>query len=211
MRALASAVRSGACSVVEVGCGTALPSAALASARTTAGRPTSLLAQDLNAPALTLKAAPTLSAALRPAGSAAGSHGAAAGTAAAAAEAPLLLSGAWGEGMDEALATGVPFSGHGVVIVASETVYRAEGLRAHTATLLGLLARARRDGASAEACVVAAKRFYFGRGLEGGTAAFAEAAAAWGREHGVGVALWRAAAIEDGKSNVRDVIVACLV
>lgn len=209
--ALSRAMVAPSLTIVEVGCGTALPTAAALRLRAlapgSADRRTRAVLQDLNAPALSLKAGPSVahSTELPPAGAAA---------APAAPEEVCLLSGSWGVAMDDALAeaaVGGRREGGALVVVASETVYRAEAVASHTASLLGLLERGRAAGLGPCVCVVAAKRFYFGSGLGGGTRAFSEAAEAWTPAGGGDRALlWRAMSVDDGKSNVRDVWVVAL-
>ncbi|KAA0156190.1 hypothetical protein FNF28_06644 [Cafeteria roenbergensis] len=209
--ALGRAMATSRLTIVEVGCGTALPTAAALRLRAlapgSADQCTRAVLQDLNAPALSLKAGPSVAhaAELPQAGAAA---------APAAPKEVRLLSGSWGAAMDDALADAAVAGcrdGGALVVVASETVYRAEAVAAHTASLLGLLERGRAAGMGPCVCVVAAKRFYFGSGLGGGTRAFAEAAEAWTPAGGGSrPVLWRALSVDDGKSNVRDVWVVSL-
>jgi hypothetical protein len=178
-RALGKALTSTDCCVLELGCGTALPSAVVGSVRAGAGRTTRVVLQDLNDEVLLLRAAPTVC-----------QDGVDC----------RLVAGEWGDEMHGALRREVG-SPQAFVLVASETVYRQSLVEEHVRDILSFLDEAVAGGATHSFAVVAAKRFYFGSGLEGGTSSFV---------HAVGdlaptAALHRVKVIDDGRSNVREV------
>lgn len=208
MSALGSAVRSPVLRLLELGAGTAIPSASVVTLRNAvlprSGTHTVAVAQDLNREALVHRTGPSLALAA----------GASSSSPSAAIE---LVAGPWGPEMDSSLLracgllTDAPASPAGAfLVIASETVYRSDILEAHASSLVGLLAAAWQAGCRPCCGLVAAKRFYFGQGLGGGSTAFTQAVtrrAASATTAGAKLNITRVAHVDDGASNVRDVVV----
>jgi 2-polyprenyl-3-methyl-5-hydroxy-6-metoxy-1,4-benzoquinol methylase len=167
--------------VLDLGCGGGLLGAAAL-----LGGAAEVTLQDLNAPVLLRLAAPNVS---RNAGAAAAARVA-------------LLAGGWEAMLGALRGEGAAEGGCGDagahlrrgfdVVLSSETLYREE---AH-ATVAALLAALLRPGGVA---LLAAKRFYFGVG--GGTRRFMASAAP-----AAGLRCEVVAVVEDGRSNVREVL-----
>jgi SAM-dependent methyltransferase len=162
--------------VLDLGCGGGLLGAAAL-----LGGAAEVTLQDLNAPVLAELAAPNV---VRNAGAGATRRAA-------------LLAGSW-EAMRHALQPGAGGEAGAHLrrgfdlVLSAETLYREE---AH-GTVAALLAALLRPGGAA---LLAAKRFYFGVG--GGTRRFMAAAAP-----AAGLRCEVVAVVEDGKSNVREVL-----
>jgi hypothetical protein len=211
MHLLTLAVTSPLLRVVEIGAGTAIPSAAVLSLRaqhsalsgdrSSSKCRTIVVAQDLNSEALTQRTGPSLLLATTDPSDVS------------------LVAGSWGPRMDEAVLSACKFPPTGAastgkeafLLIASETVYRAEEVDAHTGSLLAVLDGAWKAGCRPCIGIVAAKRFYFGDGLGGGSTAFIQAVsrAASTRDHDATSScpsVARVAHVDDGASNVRDVV-----